>query len=350
MNPYEKYYLRQKLVTAAIAVGATAVIGGGALLLLSAGGDSEDADDKTPQVGQEMENNQNMNSEKDPAASEDTERREITLPAGSRKVDCWIYEGDGWTIPYPKDWTVVEKQDEVHFVPPDSTEDGTCVTVSLSSRAEYSGSFIAIGAKQFADGTAGLERMFYHGGEGGYAVSGKMKDEDWESFEKIMNAMSRTMTVGDQSPFASLYPMASQPEWQVVDGELVLFLDKDGADMDSVVDEAVKARLNGMSSEERACLTGEYRLGSSAWDSEYTCIGEDYIDVFCLTVEFKIASGKANEIELKDGQSIRNGWLVDESTLLYVAVFHDGSTVSRRVSSWGDAEFFGAEFASRVLR
>ena len=50
-----------------------------------------------------------------------------------------------------------------------------------------------------------------------------MKDEeDVEAYEKTMTAMARTMTVGDDRPFASLYPMASQPEWQVVDGELVL--------------------------------------------------------------------------------------------------------------------------------
>lgn len=341
MNPYEKYYLRQKLVTAAVAVGAVAVIGGGVLLWQPWNNNN---DTQEPAGLQQQQNQQ----EQTPPVEE--KEPDLTINVGGKKLDCLLYQGDGWTIPYPMDWTVEEGDGVVHFVPPGSTSDGTCVTVAVNGSVDYDGAFIAIGVKEFADESAGAERLFYYGGDRGYAVSGKMKDSDWETYEKTMTAMARTMTVGTERPFASLYPMASKPEWQVVDNEVILFLDKDGVDIESAAEKAVQARMNSWSDDVKVNFTGKYRLGTPEWDSSYTCVSDDYVDVFCMTVEYQIVSGRADEIVLEEGQMIRNGWLVDESMLLYVAVFHDGSIVTKRAAGWGDGDYFGAEFASQVLK
>lgn len=343
MNPYEKYYLRQKLVTAAIAVGAVAVIGGGLLLWQPWNRDTKKTDGL-----QQTQQGQQGQQEQTPPVEEKTP--DLTITVGGKKLDCLLYEGDGWTIPYPMDWTVEEEEGAVHFIPPESSRESTCVTVSLSGKADYDGAFIAIGAKEFAAGDKGVERQFYYGSGRGYAVTGKMTESDREAYEKTMTAMARTMAVGSERPFASLYPMASEPEWQVVENEVVLFLDKDGVDIESVAEKAVKERMSGWDIAVKENFTGKYRLGTPEWDSSYTCVSDDYVDVFCMTVEYQIVSGKADEIVLDEGQMIRNGWLVDENALLYIAVFHDGSVVTNRVSGWGGKDFFGAEFASEVLK
>ncbi len=337
MNPYEKYYLRQKLITGAVAVGAVALIGGG-LLLWQPWNRAADDDNTPPPVTE------------DPVDTTEKTEPDLSITVGGKKVDCRLYQGDGWTIPVPMDWTIEEADGMVHFYPEGSSADGTCLTVTVTDSAEYDGSFIAIGAKEFADKQTGVERMFYYGGSRGYEVSCALQAEDREDYEKTMTAMARTMTIGTERPFASLYPMASEPEWQVVDDEVVLFLDKDGVDIESVAATAIESRMNGWDNDIKQYFTGKYRLGTPEWASSYTCVADDYIDVFRVEVEYQIAAGGADNIVLGAGQSIRGGWLSDKNAVLYIAVFHDGSVVTKRVSAWGDGEYFGAEFAQEVLR
>lgn len=339
MNPYEKYYMRKKVTAGAIAVGAVAVIGG-ATLLLKPWNWIPKNDDPPPVTDQQQPETQQP-EEKEP---------DLTITVAGKKVECRLYQGDGWTIPVPMDWEIEEADEAVHFYPDGGSADGSCLTVTVTDKAAYSGSFIAIGAKTFNDESTGRERMFYFGGGRGYEVSGKIRDEDMEAYEKTMTAMARTMTVGSERPFASLYPMASEPEWQVVDDEVVLFLDKDGIDIEGTAESIVQAKMNSWSSEVKANFTGRYRLGTPEWASSYTCISEDYIDVFRVTVQYQVAAGRADSIDLAEGQMIRNGWLIDESVLLYIAVYHDGSVVSNRVSAWGEEDYFGAEFAAEVLK
>ncbi len=342
MNPYEKYYLRKKIAAVAIAVGAVAAVGGG-LLIWQPWNRTSDPGNMQDQPGL-----QDPNHNETPPVEE--KEPDLTITVGGKKVDCLLYRGDGFTIPYPMDWTVEEDGGEVHFIPAGSSREGSHLTVTVTDTAAYDGSFIAIGAKEFADETTGRERLFYYGASRGYSVSGKMTEDERELYEKTMTAMARTMTVGDERPFASLYPMASEPEWQIVDDEVVLFLDKDGVDIESVAESAVKKHMSGWSDEVKMNFTGNYRLGTPQWDSSYTCVSDDYVDVFCVQVSYKIASGKADAIELSEGQRIENGWLIDENELLYIAVFHDGSIVTDRTTGWGDADYFGAEFASEVLK
>ena len=335
MNPYERYYLRQRILTGAIAVGSVALVAGG--LLLWQPWNKEPVQEETPPPVVETL----------PAVEE--EKPDLTITVGGKKVDCRLYHGDGWTMPVPMDWTIEEGEGEVSFIPPDGAADGTCLTVTTSQKPVYDGEFISAGAKDF-DGETGFERLFYTGDARGYDVSCKMKtEEDVETYEKTMTAMARTMTVGDERPFASLYPMASRPEWQVVDGETVLFLDKDGVDIESTAEAAVKSYMNGWSSEKKALFTGQYRLSSARWVNSYTCVGDDYVDVFTVSAEYQVVSGGASSVPLDEGQQILGGWLSDANRVLYVAVFHDGSSVTNTVTVWSKPGYNGAEFVSNVI-
>ena len=357
MNPYEKYYLRRKIVSAAIAVGAVTVIGTGLLLWQPWNRVNTNDDDdggKTP--GLELQeipggNNQNGGNDKDSPSEEKTPDTTITI--GGKKVDCMIYQGDGWTIPYPMNWSVEEGEDgSVSFVPPGSSVEETCVTVSVTDRAEYNGSFIGVGNKEFVGEIPGVERLFYYGADRGYSVSGKMMDSDFESYERTVTAMARMMNIDGTRPFSALSPVASEPDWQVMDNEVILFLDKDGAGIESAAKKAVNARISNWNDQDRANFTGKYRLGTPEWSSSYTCVGEGdyYVEVFCMTVDFQVASGRADQIELGQNQKIRSGWLIDDDLRLYIVVYHDGSAVTERVSCWGDADYFGAEFVAKVLK
>ena len=335
MNPYEKYYLRQRIITGVIAVGAVALIGGGLMLWQPWNREEVEAPPEPPTV-------------EDTAPVEEV-KPDLTITVSGKKVDCMLYRGDGWTIPYPMDWSVVEEGDTVYFVPPNSSTEGTCVSVTKSEKPEYNGAFISANDLEI-DRESGFERLFYYGDARGFDVSCKMTDEDVEEWEKTMTAMARTMTVGDERPFASLYPMASEPEWQVVDGEVVLFLDKDGVDIESIAEAAVRSRMNGWSNEKKQNFTGQYRLGDPQWVSSYTCVVDEYVDVFTLPVEYQVVSGKASDVVLSEGQIIRNGWLSDEKAMLYVVIFHDGSSVTRNVTAWNAPGYRGSEFVKNVIQ
>ena len=77
---------------------------------------------------------------------------------------------------------------------------------------------------------------------------------------------------------------------------------------------------------------------------------DEYVDVFVLTAEYQVAAGKASDVELSEGQMIRNGWLSDEKSVLYIAIFHDGSSVSRNITVWSTPGYRGAEFAADVIQ
>ena len=201
MNPYEKYYLRKKIITGAVAVGAVALIGGALLLWKPWTLLGDKPDEQQPQ--------QNQNEVVDQVTENEPD---LSITVGGKKVDCRLYKGDGWTIPVPMDWTSEEKGSAVHFYPKGGSSEGTCLTVTVTNEAAYTGSFIAVGAAKFGGDVTGMERMFYFGGDRGYEVSARMTDEDREEYEKMMTAMARTMSVGSERPFASLYPMASEPE------------------------------------------------------------------------------------------------------------------------------------------
>lgn len=335
MNPYEKYYLRQKLLVGAIAVGAAALVGGGVLLWQPwNAANNADNDQNTPPV------------EEQTPVQDEAEEPDLTITVGGKKLDCKLYRGDGWTIPYPMDWTVEETDEAVSFLPPDG--EGANLTVAVSETPVYHGAFISAGVTQL-DGVKGLERLFYYGDARGYDVSCQMKNEDKETFEKTMTAMARTMTVGEERPFASLYPMASEPEWQVIDGETILFMDKDGVDMASIAKTAVESRMNSWSNDTKANFTGKHRFDAPVWTASYTCVTDDYVDVFTVTPSYQVAAGRTGNIVLDEGQKIENGWLTDSNHILYIIVFHDGSVVTKTAAVWSKGNYRGAEFVKNAI-
>lgn len=334
MNPYEKYYLRQKLLVGAIAVGATALVTGGVMLW------------------QPWNHSENSNSDPEPAPiedttpDEDTAQPDLTITVGGKKIDCMLYRGDGWSIPYPIDWSVEETETAVSFSPPNGN--GAALTVSISQTPAYNGAFISAGTSELNEKDV-FKRLFYYGDARGYEVSCLMPSEQREDLEKTMTAMARTMTVGDVRPFASLYPMASEPEWQIIDGETILFMDKDGVDMASITKTAVERYMNAWSSQTKANFTGTHRFDPPTWVASYTCVTEDYVDVFAVSPEYQIAAGKAGSIVLGEGQSIQNGWLSDSQSVLYIVLFHDGSTVSKTAAVWNEPGYDGADFVKNVI-
>ncbi|MBR2133025.1 MAG: hypothetical protein IJ955_10925 [Oscillospiraceae bacterium] len=334
MNPYEKYYLRQKILAGAIGVGVIAAAVGIGLAW-------------EPWKNNEQEDLPEPPSVEDQVQQPEEEKADLTITVGGNKVDCRLYEGDGWSIPVPMDWTVEEGKDAVKFLPPDSKD--SMLSVEVSNNAAYNGTFISANAVEIGE-EDGFERLFYSGTTGrGFDVACRMTEDGMDDYEKTMTAMARTMTIGNDRPFASLYPMASQPEWQVIDNEVVLFLDKDGIDVDSIARTATEDRMNAWSNDTKQNFTGKYRLGAPEWVSSYTCVVEDYVDVFMVPVEFQVASGKASSIPLSEGQMVRNGWLSDANTVLYVAVFHDGSAVNNTITAWKEPGYRGAEFVKSVI-
>ena len=73
MNPYEKYYLRQKIVTGAIALGAVALVGGG-LLLWQPWNASNNNDTPDPPPVEDM------------PLVEDEVKPDLTITVGGKKV------------------------------------------------------------------------------------------------------------------------------------------------------------------------------------------------------------------------------------------------------------------------
>ena len=107
MNPYEKYYMRKKVSTGLIAVGAVAVIGG-ATLLLKPWNWIPKNDDPPPVTDQQQQ----------PSNEQVTEQEsDLTITVAGKKVECKLYQGDGWTIPVPMDWEIEEADGKVHFYP-----------------------------------------------------------------------------------------------------------------------------------------------------------------------------------------------------------------------------------------
>ena len=91
-------------------------------------------------------------------------------------------------------------------------------------------------------------------------------------------------------------------------------------------------------------------MSDPKWVSSYTCVVDEYVDVFALTAEYQVVSGKAGDVSLSEGEMIRNGWLSDERSVLYIVIYHDGSSVTRNITTWNTPGYNGAEFAAEVIR
>ena len=79
-------------------------------------------------------------------------------------------------------------------------------------------------------------------------------------------------------------------------GDVVLWLDKDGYPVEADAEEFVEAEMLAWPSETKALFTGQYRLEDLRWSGSYTCVeGREYIDVFQFGVPIRVAPDKLEE-------------------------------------------------------
>ena len=277
-----------------------------------------------------------------PAATEE----KLTLSVGGEKIPCTIFEGDGWQIYVPEEWKAEEKNGSVSI----SGKETVTVTVEKGLQDAYAGEFVAIYPIQSEEGVS-LARVFYSAGpESGWRVTCQGGEEVWSDNQKLMTAMVRTMTVGGEKIFSGLSPVASEPDWQIIGGDTLLWMDKDAY----VVDDALKADVEGLmmswDNAEKANFTGQYRMDDLVWAGSYTCLeNREYVDIFRTEVWYEVAEGKEETMVLAGGRHIVDGWLNDGDPV-YIVLFHDGSAVEEiKVIRDSVGDIGGADFAAELM-
>ena len=294
--------------------GAKAGIVGGVVLLAAAGiglgiwqpwNQTEDDVPQEPVVDQVQE----------PAEPVKKPEKGPSLQVEGKEVPCVVYEGAGWSIYVPEDWTTEKVGENGGLF---SSGDGAQMTVGFENGG-YDGSFVNL-----SDSVAGRTLQFYQGkGEGSPVVEGSAPEAKWDQYRKLLTEMARSLTVGEEKPFADSYVIPEEPDWQRADGMTVLFLDKDGYVVDEETQGAIESYMLSWPEEERLIYTGQYRINTLDWASSYTELTDGgYVDVFRADVQYRVHDGAAPE-----GVTLVDGWAGMDGDV-YLAVFHDGGSVS----------------------
>ena len=277
--------------------------------------------------------------ERDPAPQpprqeepEQPEEEKLTLTVGLEEISCIIYEGDGWSVYVPETWTVDADGNGGVFTDPASE---ARMEVVREAPAQYIGTFLFASREALSENEDWLLRRFYTGDllSGAWAVTCQALEETWEDQEKLLTALARTFTAGEARPFDGLYPVASEPSWQTVDGDVVLWLDKDGYPVEADAEEFVEAEMLAWPSETKALFTGQYRLDDLRWSGSYTCIGEGYIDIFTATVWYEAAEDGDMPDIIKWDRVWKDGWVQDRDRVA-VVLCHDGGEVTEKLTLW----------------
>ncbi len=297
-----------------LSTGAKAGIIGGVALLAAAGiglgvwqpwNQPEDVPDQLDAVQQE------------PVQPDKKPEQGLSLTVSGEKIPCVLYEGAGWSIYVPESWTTEQLGENGGLF---SSGDGAQLSVRFEPGSDYSGVFVNL-----SDSGSGRLLQFYQGsGEGSPVAEGSAPQNKWDQYRRLLVAMARTLTVGNEKPFAESYIIPQEPDWQQAEGMTVLFLDKDGFVVDDSAQEAIEAYMQGWPAEDREIYTGQYRITSLAWASSYAGLTKDgYVDVFRADVQYRVKEGSA-----PGGATVVNGWASLKDSV-YLAVFHDGGAVSR---------------------
>lgn len=262
-----------------------------------------------------------------PTSQGPAEKKEpaLSVRAGNEVVPCTLYEGDGWSIYLPENWTAQKEGNNNALL---DSGDGAQLSVSFLPGSDYAGSFVNLSN---GENERDLTLQFFQGiGEGSPSVSGSGPESRWDFYSKLFIALARTLTVGDEKPFGEVYIIPQKPDWQKAEGKSVLFLDKDGYIMDDKVQEAVEDYMQSWPQETRANYTGQYRVNGLQWAGSYTGITEDgYIDVFRADAQYRVAEGGEEKLKAQDsGMQIVNGWTSGLESV-YLAVSHDGGSVDK---------------------
>ncbi len=271
---------------------------------------------------------------------------ELTLNVGGERVPCTVFAGDGWQIYVPKEWQVEERETDIAL----HSGDGASVIVERSAESLYSGDFVSAYPIQMEQG-AGVARVFYSAGPSGvWQVTCQAEQTGWAEAQKLMTAMVRTMSVGEERIFSGLSPVASEPDWQVYAGDTLLWMDKDAFLVDDVLKAEVEAGMLAWDRADKVNFTGQYRMDDLTWAGSYTCLtGEGYVDIFRSQVWYEIAEGKEETLSQQEGDDIVDGWLRGGEPV--VVLFHDGSAVAGSQILWeNDAAVGGAAFAAELVK
>ncbi len=304
---------------------AKAALGSGLALLVAAGvglgvwqpwNQQPEPEDKTDAPPQQVTTPQ-----------EPKEDKGLRLKVGSQQVPCTLYEGDGWSIYVPDGWTVTGGPDGV------SMSDGTSkLDVVRGGQPAYEGAFVCA----WAGGNGTKARTFYAGvggSESWTAAFGPFDQEIWDRDEKLATALTRTLKAGSEEIFADSFVLPSEPDWQMLEGMTVLFLDKDGYIVDERIQTAVEDYMLSWTDETKAAFTGQYRVNGISWAYTFTGIADGYIDVFRADVSYETAEGAAAESLLGRPMEIRDGWAQPKDGVL-LALYHDGGSVEK--TKWLD--------------
>jgi len=259
-----------------------------------------------------------------------TQKEGLTLTVGGEKVPCVLYEGDGWSIYVPESWTVDANENGGGFMSSEDKKNAAQVWVTHSIPGIYAGDYVSAYPQHLSDTETWQTRTFYHssGGES-WEVTCQAPEKLWDSQQRLMTAMARTFSLGDEMVFSGFSPVASQPDWQVTDEGTVLWMDKEGYIVNDAAEEYICTQMINWSKEKKVNYTGRYRMDDLTWAGSYTCVpGKEYIDVFRTNVWYEVVPGKESEILLAGGMEIRDGWQ-HEGFGTQVVVYHDGSAVEK---------------------
>lgn len=287
----------------------------------------------------------------DPGQSADRDETEpekgLVLTVGNQEIPAVRCAGEGWSILIPETWKQ-EMVEESGVFTQDDQRGGPQVLVSPDGG--YFGTFMSLEPEEGEDGP-GLVRRFYVSGVGGnWQVSCRALAKSWTQADKLMTAAARSFALGEETPFAQLYPLAMEPDWQNDEGHTALFLDKSGYLVEEGLGNAVRDRMLAWSDETKKAFTGQYRLEDLTWAGSYTGIGEGYIDVFTAPVWYEAVKDADLTGIIGQDWIQKDGWVQDGERLA-AAVCHDGSEVTEKLVLWiGEESCGGTAMASRLAQ
>ena len=274
--------------------------------------------------------------QQEPAEPQKQPEKGLSLQVDGKKVPCVLYEGDGWSIYVPEEWSTEKIGENGGLF---SSGDGARLEVRFEPGSDYMGKFVNLSAN-------GNDRtlQFYNGiGEGSPVVEGAVTKTKWEDYDRLFVAMAKSLTVGNEQPFAESYIIPSEPDWQEAEGMTVLFLDKDGYVIDEEMQATIENYMQGWPVEDREVYTGQYRINSMDWASSYTGLTKNgFVDVFRADVQYRVKDGANPE-----GVTVVNGW-ASLGGSVYLAVSHDGGSVSKTTGAVSELENGWAGFAGQI--
>lgn len=258
----------------------------------------------------------NDQRQEDLRAPEKKPEKGPSLQVGGEEVPCVLYEGDGWSILVPEEWSTEKLGENGGLF---TSPDGAQLSVRFEPEGGYGGSFVNLSAA--GDG----KLLQFYSGAGGDCpvVEGSAPNGKWDEYDRLFVAMARSLKAGEETPFADSYVIPTEPDWQAADGMTVLYLDKDGYIVDDQVQAEIERYMRSWPAEDREVYTGQYRINSLTWAGSYTGLAKDgFVDVFRADVQYRVAEGASPE-----GADVVNGWASREEGV-YLAVTHDGGAVS----------------------